>query len=44
MKPTKKNPSLNTCEHGVIQATCTKCFPHGNILVPKPTKKEKRNG
>ena len=40
MKPTKKHPSLNNCEHGVIQATCTKCWPKGNILVPKPKEKK----
>jgi hypothetical protein len=33
MRP--KHPSLNNCRHHVIQATCTKCWPKGNILVPK---------
>lgn len=25
------NPSLHNCEHGVIDATCTICWPQGNI-------------
>lgn len=30
-----KRPSLNNCRHGVIGATCVRCFPNGNILRPK---------
>ena len=27
-----KRVTLNNCEHGVIQASCSKCHPQGNIL------------
>jgi hypothetical protein len=29
----KRNPSLETCRHGFIDVTCTKCWPNGNVIL-----------